>query len=163
MKKPNITLKNIKHHAGLSQETHAFTATVYVDGKKFATVENAGHGGPDNHHPVSGDYKDVQKLNSLIGETFPRRGFEYNPEGYKEDLDGVICDLVNEFLHKREFKKTLKKIAFIEDGKIYTLKAKYKPTPEALESVAKAEWAKNVTLLNTLPETEAFELFKAHS
>lgn len=45
-----LELKNIKEAKFLSQETPAYTATLYVDGKKAATVENDGHGGCDYAH-----------------------------------------------------------------------------------------------------------------
>ena len=41
----NIELRNIAHNKGLSQETIAFAADVYVDGKKAGNAVNNGHGG----------------------------------------------------------------------------------------------------------------------
>jgi len=55
-----ITLKNVKHMPSMSQETECFTATVYVDGKKFCTVENGGHGG--DTHSRDADYDLVHEL-----------------------------------------------------------------------------------------------------
>lgn len=40
-----FTLKNIRRMPSLSEETEAFTATVYVDGKRTALASNHGHGG----------------------------------------------------------------------------------------------------------------------
>ena len=40
-----ITLKNIKVHPDMSEETHCFSATIYVDGKKAGFVKNEGRGG----------------------------------------------------------------------------------------------------------------------
>ena len=142
----------------LSQETHCFSATVYVNGVKFAQTTNAGHGASNNYYPVSNNWEDVSKLNEKIAKTYPLTP-EYNME---QDLDTVIGDLVNEFLLKREFKKTLKKITFIENGQIFTLKAKHKPTIQNLEQVAKSSWGKKVKILNCLPEDEAFELFTSN-
>mgnify|MGYP001439841048 CR=1 FL=1 len=158
--KPVITLKNIKHHSGLSQETHAYTATIYVDGKKFAAVSNAGHGGSDEVHPFEGGYPAVEELEKRIKETYPRTESKYFPDGFEQSLESICCDLVNEFLHKREFKKTLKKFAFLQDGKLFTIK---KAGTTTLEKVKAASWAKGATFLADLPEDEAFELFKAHS
>ena len=121
---------------------------------------NEGFGGPDNHHPVSGDYKDIQSLNKLIGETFPRMGFEYNPEGYKQDLDSVVCDLVNDFLNKREFRKALKKFVFIQDGKLFTIK---KAKHTTLEKVRNAPCSKGAIFLADLPEDKAFDLYLKHA
>lgn len=42
-----IELGSYKHSPSLSEETRAFTANIYIDGKKVGTVKNQGHGGPD--------------------------------------------------------------------------------------------------------------------
>ena len=52
-----ITLKSIKLHEGLSQETPCYTATVFLNGKKIAYTENNGYGGSDNIHFVSSETK----------------------------------------------------------------------------------------------------------
>jgi hypothetical protein len=41
----HIDLKNVKHYSRLSEETLAFSAMLYVDGKKMGTVQNEGRGG----------------------------------------------------------------------------------------------------------------------
>ena len=41
-----VALKSLKIAKHLSRETLAFTATVYVDGKKIGYAQNQGHGGP---------------------------------------------------------------------------------------------------------------------
>ncbi len=43
----NIELKNIKVNQRLSRETHCFSATVYIDGKRASIIENDGQGGAD--------------------------------------------------------------------------------------------------------------------
>lgn len=40
-----IELKNIKSHSSMSEETNAFSATLYVDGVKAGFVSNDGRGG----------------------------------------------------------------------------------------------------------------------
>lgn len=57
----NITLKNFKHMASLSEETLCFTAKVCLDGKAIGDAQNHGHGGPTS---VSIKDKDVAKLKS---------------------------------------------------------------------------------------------------
>jgi hypothetical protein len=42
-----LTLRNVKIAQHLSQETTAYTGTVYIDGKKAGNVRNDGHGGSD--------------------------------------------------------------------------------------------------------------------
>ena len=49
----NLELKNIKHTAWASEETNCYQASVYLDGKPLAIVDNDGRGGCDrqNSHP----------------------------------------------------------------------------------------------------------------
>lgn len=46
----NIELKKYKPSPRLSEETLAFTAEIWIDGKKAADVSNHGTGGPNNYH-----------------------------------------------------------------------------------------------------------------
>jgi len=48
-----LTLKNVKVAQFASEETTCFEATVYVDGKKFCRVSNAGKGGPNEYDPIT--------------------------------------------------------------------------------------------------------------
>ena len=43
-----LQLKKVKVYDELSEETICFTAELYVDNKKIATVKNDGHGGSTN-------------------------------------------------------------------------------------------------------------------
>lgn len=45
-----VELKNVRIASNLSRETIAFTASLWIDGKKQASVENSGHGGPNECH-----------------------------------------------------------------------------------------------------------------
>lgn len=45
-----LELKNIQHNAALSEETNAYSARLYKDGKHVADVANRGHGGCDEQH-----------------------------------------------------------------------------------------------------------------
>lgn len=105
--KPNIELKNIKHTAWASEETHRYQATLYVDGEKWGTVSNQGHGGCDDFHSETKSWVDIQQLNALIGETFPAFSFD-DGDALKQDLDMVCCDLVNQWLRDKEFKRAMK-------------------------------------------------------
>lgn len=62
----NITLKNVKFHEDMSEETPCFSADLYENGKLIAYVSNRGNGGCNNVHPAEGlTYKDVQHLTTL--------------------------------------------------------------------------------------------------
>lgn len=100
-----IELKNIKHAAFASEETHCFTASVYIDGKKAGIVSNDGHGGPDRHEPSSL----LRQLTEHAATLPPLDMSEYFNDGGKHELaqsaETLIGDLVNEFLRKRENKR----------------------------------------------------------
>ena len=49
---PQITVRNLKIAEFASQETLCFEATIYVDGKRFCTASNQGHGGDNEFHPL---------------------------------------------------------------------------------------------------------------
>jgi hypothetical protein len=66
--KPNIELKNIRVLTSMSQETHCYEATLWVDGERWGTVGNAGHGGCDDVHLEKG--RDLQALEARIKATF---------------------------------------------------------------------------------------------
>ncbi len=68
-----IELKKVKHAAFLSEETEAYSAEVYVDGKRAGSSSNEGHGGPDH----------VQWLD---------RGFGAKVEAYIKSLPPVPVD-----------------------------------------------------------------------
>lgn len=51
----DVTLKNVRRSPSLSEETEAFTATIYVDGKRAATVKNHGTGGSNFYEVLDRD------------------------------------------------------------------------------------------------------------
>jgi len=161
MKKPKIELKNIKHHAGLSQETHAYTATIYVDGKKWATVENTGQGGCDYVHPLSGynDQEAVSELDKRIKATYPKLMCKLFPDGLEERLESICCGLVNEYLFTKDWRARLKRrIYAIKDNSIFEWSAKFKPTIEMLAKFKEKQ--PGYQWLNSMPEKEAFALIR---
>ena len=149
---PIITLKNIKHFEEGSQETNCFVASLYVDGKRFGTVENAGRGGCDDVRPLNGGWSAVKELEKAINEANPDLNLE------------IICaNLVEEFLVKKDLNRLLKKIAYIKPNEkgIFTLPPRYKPTAAMIAEIKeRAFWAKDVIFLHDLPEAEALEVFK---
>ena len=65
----NVTLKKVKLHEELSEETPCFTADLYENGKLIAHVSNRGHGGCNDIHPAKGlKYQDVAHLDNIDAE-----------------------------------------------------------------------------------------------
>lgn len=92
-----VTLKSIRIHHGLSQETYAYTATVYLAGKRVGTVENDGHGGPDL----------LRVEDATAREAVQAAQRAYYPGQYGEDV--LFGDMLTEHLHQKEAAKTLRK------------------------------------------------------
>ena len=101
-----LELKNIKHTAWASEETHCYQASLYVDGKPVATVSNDGHGGADRYydHPkcvYSGRSAWCDKMQEV------HEYFKSLPNTHS--LEFWCADQVNDWLSARELKKNLKK------------------------------------------------------
>ena len=56
-----IELKNISHSPRLSQETEAFAADLWINGKKVAYCENDGHGGCTNYNTYNPSLRPLLK------------------------------------------------------------------------------------------------------
>lgn len=63
VKNLNLSLKNLKFHEDMSEETPCFSADLYEDGKLIAHVRNDGRGGCNRIDAAEGlKYSDVQHV-----------------------------------------------------------------------------------------------------
>ena len=101
-----LELKNIKHTAWASEETHCYQASLYVDGKPVATVSNDGHGGADRYydHP-----KCVYSGRSAWCDKMQEVHEYFKSLPHTHSLEFWCADQVNDWLSARELKKNLKK------------------------------------------------------
>jgi hypothetical protein len=140
-----IEVKNLKHSESLSEETHAYTATIYVDGEKAFHASNHGHGGCDLYHRAEG-YKgpSEKEINDfLAANEAPHAPFEADPakrqpydNGLQMSLELVVGEAIERELGEKEFKRRiLGKIAVLGPNGVSTYPAKYKPTPQNLDLV----------------------------
>jgi hypothetical protein len=132
-----LTLKKLKVHEDMSEETTCFSADLYEDGKLMAHVQNTGKGGCTNFRPV-GDltWKDIAHL-----------------ENY--DVEFEIDDLISDMdVAKRYQSKALvlkkgeeySKIGF----KVSIAQMKKNPAQYfQLQGIIKKEKAKGFEVLNT--------------
>ena len=118
-----LELKNIKHTAWASEETHCYQASLYVDGKPVAIVSNDGHGSSDRDYPhgnfrpplkdftdVGNDYRSVMHNIHAYFASLPKTdACGIFPDGIEQSLEMWCCDQVNDWLSARELKKNLKK------------------------------------------------------
>ena len=126
--KPTVELKKIEVHVGLSDETPAYTAKLYVNGEHFADVSNQGHGGCDMTYPPKGEEKGFQDrfvaMDKLVGETYPQHDFgDYPP--MDECLEVLCHNAVWEHVERRNFRSKLsRKVLVRRDGNVYEIKGK---------------------------------------
>src|SRR5829696_3496700 len=90
-----IELRNVKIARSLSEETTAYTATIYVDGKPAFHASNHGHGGADMYHAVAGYTGPSEaEISAWLAENAPPMGpYDPNPATRALYDNGTSCDL----------------------------------------------------------------------
>lgn len=101
----NIELKRFTTNARLSQETTAFAADVWVDGKKAGHAENDGHGGSTMVH-----------LDPSVRAAVEAHGKALVPPEYKfiGGAEWIVDQLVEAELQKKHDKAQARKLAGID-------------------------------------------------
>jgi hypothetical protein len=140
-----IELKNVKYAAFASDETHCFEATIYIDGKRAATVSNDGHGGPDEIVP----HQIADKINDYA-KTLPPS--DYEGMSIPETAETIIGDLMNSWLEQKENRRLCRKyVCFRSHSKTYADGVwdaiKGKLTPE-IKIWLQRKYGANVRILN---------------
>ena len=169
-----FSAKKVKEFRG--HDGYGYNADIYLVGKKIAEVDNDGWGGGLRIHYISEDYE--KRAKSLIND-LPKCLFSEAIGGSSDhemiwDDELVFDHVATDVLRKKDFKKQMKKITFIQDNQLshYTsLKAsdletvyQYKEGVMSLrEWLEKTEKEENMKVLNFLPEDEAFDLYRKHS
>ena len=177
----NIELKNFKPSASLSEETTAYTATIWVDGKRAFTAKNGGYGGPDFYLPVKGQTrKDMTKIHKQIrdhhleevfndmNKTFFRNCPDEDNEWVKNLSDEaiveiVIADLIKHKNYAKDMKRDLKKSILHRkpNGVLEVIKFKgegRKKIEQCHINYAKKKHPDSL-ILNDLPFEEALDVF----
>jgi hypothetical protein len=162
-----IELKNIKHSEFASQETNCYQATIYIDGKRVGTVENAGHGGCDNVYP----YQVAQQINAYA-KTLPKTVCSFidpetgKPAEMEQDHETIFGDILSSWLMSKDLKRLMsKRIVFVkEDGNVYETKAlKADQLKLNLNQSRLPEMLKAKTILNLLPFDQALTIYRGAS
>jgi len=160
-----LELKNIKHTAWASEETHCYQASLYVDGKPVAVVGNDGQGGCDyeyDHPKCKADYRATMKAVHDYFKSLPKTdASDIFPEGMGQCLEFWCADQVNNFLVSRELKKKLKSHVLFQfkykDG-IY--QSKYHPTVTDGDWVINKQAGETRRILNDMPFADALVIWK---
>lgn len=104
-----IELKKIDYSERLSEETNAFSADLYINGKKAGVASNRGHGGPT-------DYDSYDKTGAALikqaeewclalpPKTYPAEG-DVGPFTMEMNLENYIDDLMDDHIKKLFQKK----------------------------------------------------------
>lgn len=108
-----IELKNVKFSELMSEETNAFTADIFVNGKKAGYARNDGHGGCTDCHFYP-EQKELfrqaeQYCLSLPPIQYPA---SHGMEAFeiRSDMENVVDQLFEEWLKAKDNKKLEKKM-----------------------------------------------------
>lgn len=90
---PKIELKGLKVAEFASEETTCHEATVWIDGVRFCTVSNQGHGGPDEFSALRprGGWKTGEaagKANRELDDAIHEVALRYNPKAVRMMPEG---------------------------------------------------------------------------
>lgn len=106
-----IELKNVKYYSGMSEETNAFTADVYADGKKVGYAKNEGCGGNTFVSCFAETRTQFQRVEAYC-KSLPAIPYKYGDEDFsmESDLENVVDQLFEKWLNDKETKKLEKKM-----------------------------------------------------
>ena len=128
----DITLKNVKIYAGLSEETIAFNASVYIDSKKVGDAKNNGHGGANDIDVRDKDGRWNRDLMQKMETEAATHTWAYEGETYKHDLDSYIGTLVGNVQEQRDLKRKCRAQTLFrvptqtyQNGEYHVIKKKY--------------------------------------
>ncbi len=146
-----IELKNIKISSFLSQETTAYTAALYVDGRKIGTVENDGHGGCDLFSPENGQ-EDYERFDAAEALSKAATG---------DDIEMVCAKALDDHETAKDLKRLMKsKILYTKDGGLFEMRWKNCRKLEAKHFQVFAEKYPAIVTLNSMTFEKALAAYK---
>ena len=98
-----VSVKNVKIHMDMSEETLCFSASVYMDGRRVGTASNRGHGG-SNEYRLDPDGRDDINLWLKDADLVWSDGDAVT----FERLDFVIGELVEDFDRQAQIKRWMR-------------------------------------------------------
>jgi len=162
-----LELKKIKYCKWMSEETHCYSAIVYVDDKAMIEVSNEGHGGGNSEWAIKPfTQQDVDKVNAWCEKNLPKwKGFDNKM--FPTDLEMWCGEEMNKYLTdkylKSDFKKDIKsKILFVENKGLKQIAfKKCKTLTDAHFNYFKSKHP-NISALNFMPQDKAFKIYAQH-
>ncbi|MBA8904117.1 hypothetical protein [Phyllobacterium sp. P30BS-XVII] len=165
-----LELKSIQYNAALSDETNAYSAKLYKDGKHVADVANRGHGGCDEQHWR--DHTARRDIEAYFA-TFPRQETGYSLKGepvtYQPDLESWSNEQVDRFALLKTLKAACRKKVV---GIIGPDQVTFKFDPDKLDvQYAHGETARQLfikrnpglVILNGLSDDQLVEVYRGQS
>lgn len=157
-----IELRRVEHSPALSRETNAFSADVWIDGRKEGCAYNQGQGGCTEVEP------DALRLRlDVHGRAQPARTLKPmgnpTPLIIQPDAEWIVDQLLEDWIVWRDMKRGLRRrLIYTKPGlpglyQSVTLKPEEMRRLLASEEV-RARWQVEIWL-NTLPEAEALALY----
>ena len=104
-----IEIKNVQFSEALSEETNAFTANLYINGKKVGYCKNQGHGGCTDYRADSPEYRQIIADAEAYCKTLPKVKFKTSE--WDQSLEWVIDMLMEDWLKAKEKKKEMRQMA----------------------------------------------------
>ena len=98
-----IELKNVKFSEAMSEETNAFTANLYINGKKVGYCKNTGQGGCTDYYGIEKHRSDIIVEAEAYCKTLPK--VKFHDTEWEQSLEGVIDQLLEDWLDVKETKK----------------------------------------------------------
>lgn len=166
-----VALKNVQYAAFASNETHCFTAKVYVDGKLLCVASNEGHGGCTDFYPAPGRKRDdVKRVDTYLQEhaTAPAAGDEMSHKlwatGWRPGLESKVDDLLVRWMLAKELRRHLKKSTLTAgpSGAVWCHKVVF--TDAAKDRIKASILTKypDRQVLNEMPFERALDVYVAH-
>lgn len=135
-----VELKNVKIAEFLSEETTAFTATLYIDGKRTGMVRNDGRGGNNHVTPWAGvGWEPIRAFQSWAATLPPLVIDDLGELPMNDDL--YISELLSKHQEEKEIRgwcrtKIVLKHKDSEPDAFEAIKSKYHPANlEALQAL----------------------------
>ena len=114
-----IELKKLKVFEEMSEETTAFVADLYINGKKAAYCKNDGHGGCTMIQPYSADLRDLVDEANAYCKSLPPLQFEVGsgsmmdlPQDLELVVDGLVDEKEQEKFEKKRDKACIKNFVY---------------------------------------------------
>lgn len=156
-----IELKKLKLYPALSEETQAYSAAIFLDGRHIADVHNDGHGASDNVRPKAPfTYDDLLALEKRIAAEHPPLKSSITGEDLPYTLEMLCADLIHRADVEKRLARAMKsKIVAIIDGELceFSFKGVRSLTPDRYDQMKAALLIKRpgAAILNELSLTAA--------